>query len=633
MVLSLMRKHAKSWLIKFLIAIIALVFIFYFGYSFRSKEGVKVAEVNGEVISGIEYQKAYRDLLTGLQKEYKSVWNDNLIKVFDLKNRALEEIIDKRIISQEARRIGMDVTKKEIQDHIISYPAFQFRGRFNENRYKMLLANNRMKPEDFEATISQDLLRQKMNQFLMTFLLPSSQEILEQYTYRNQQVKVDFVQFSPERYESSVKIDQASMKKYFEEHKEDYRIPEKVKISFITISPETFRDKVKVDEQEINAFYEDNLDMFRSEKEVRARHILFKVDKDAPEAVVKEVKARALKVLKEARSGRDFSELAKQYSEGPTKDKGGDLGYFSRGQMVKPFEDAVFALKKGQISDLVRTPFGFHIIKVEDIREARTKGIEEVRDQISDILIRNASTDIANEKALSLMDQMPYDVDLVKYAEEHNVPVQTTDYFSQEDPIPVIHGDSKLMQSIFSLQKKQVSDVLEFDNNFYIIQVVDKKPSYLPEMKEVADLLKGDYTDYLARLKAKAAAAEYLAELKKGRDWLEFAKEKNMEPQVTDYFTRLTSPAKIGEAPGLEEAAFKLARDNRYPDKVFENEKGAFVIRWEEEKEIDKEKFEKEKDRYGTSLMLAKEQYLFRSWLDRLKKKAKIDRSPFRQYK
>ena len=137
MLLSLMRKHAKSWLIKFMIGIIAIVFIFYFGYSFTSNEGVKVAEVNGEIISGVEYKETYRDLLTNLQTEYQNVWNDNLIQVFDLKNRALEGLINQKIISQEAKRIGLDVTDKEIQEQIIGFTDFQSGGRFDERRYNL----------------------------------------------------------------------------------------------------------------------------------------------------------------------------------------------------------------------------------------------------------------------------------------------------------------------------------------------------------------------------------------------------------------------------------------------------------------------------------------------------------------
>ena len=632
MLLSLMRKHAKSWLIKFLIAIIALVFIFYFGYSFTAREGAKVAEVNGEIISALEYQKTYRDLLTNLQREYKNVWNDNLIKTFDLKNRALEDLINKKLISQAARKIGLDVTDKEIQDRIIEFPAFQYNGRFDENRYKALLANNRMKPKDFEATIAEELLQQKLMQFLLTFLPVTDQEILDRYTYSNQQVKISFVQFLPEDFKDVVKVDQASMEKYFEEHKEKYRIPEKVKIAFIHINPDKFRDQITLDEQEIKDFYQDNLEMYRQEKEVKVRQILFKLAPGASKEEEEKVKKRALEVLEKARHGEDFSSLAKEYSEGPTKDQGGDLGYFPRGQMIKPFEDAAFNMEKGQISDLVKTDLGYHIIKVEDIKEEKVKNLEEVREQISNILLNNESTDLANEKALSLIDQMPYDVDLVTYAGEHDVPVTTTDYFSQDEPIPIIEGDTKLKESIFSLQNKDVSELMEFNNSFYIIQVLDKKPSYLPKIDEVSDRLKEDFIEYLARLEAKSAAEQYLAKLKEGSAWQELAKEKNMKPETTDFFTRRGFPQKIDFIPGLQEAAFKLNANNRYPETVFTYDKGAFVIRWEEEKGIDQEKFQEEKERAINSLMLAKQQAIFSSWLERLKENSDIDRSAFERY-
>jgi len=160
-----MRKHAKSWLIKTLIAIIAVVFVFYFGYSFKSGSGVKIAYVNGEIISGAEYQKAYRNLVEQLQREYRSLWNENLIKVFDLKNRAMDSLITQKLVSQEAKKIGLDVTEEEVREKIISYPPFQIRGRFDEGRYRSLLQNNRMKPEDFEVMIAQELRQEKIQQF------------------------------------------------------------------------------------------------------------------------------------------------------------------------------------------------------------------------------------------------------------------------------------------------------------------------------------------------------------------------------------------------------------------------------------------------------------------------------------
>jgi len=146
--LSLMRRQAKSWLIKFVIGILSLVFIFYFGWSFTSGRGLKIAYVNGEVITKLAYDKEYRDMVESFRRQYRDAWNDNLIKVLNLKNRALQNLINRKLISQEAKKLGFQVTKEEIQKNIMAYPAFQVNGQFDVRRYQALLDQNRMKPED-----------------------------------------------------------------------------------------------------------------------------------------------------------------------------------------------------------------------------------------------------------------------------------------------------------------------------------------------------------------------------------------------------------------------------------------------------------------------------------------------------
>ncbi|MFH1351064.1 MAG: SurA N-terminal domain-containing protein [Pseudomonadota bacterium] len=625
MLLGLMRRHAKSWLIKALIAIIAVVFIFYFGYSFRSEEGLKVAYVNGELISVLEYQKAYRESVEALQKQYKGLWNDNLIKVYDLKNQVLGKLVSLKLISQEARRIGLEVTKKEIQDEIMAYPAFQFKGRFDENRYRSLLQNNRMNPEDFEAGLAEELLQKKLTQFLMTLLPVTDQEVSDHYTFFNKKVKIGFVQFLPENFKASVKLDQAAMEKYFKEHIEEYRVPEKIKIAYIKIDPEDFKDKVKITDQGIKEYYEENRDRFHQEKQIRARHILFKLAENASEDDEKRVRDKALSVEKKAREGEDFAKLAKEYSEGPTKEEGGDLGFFSRGQMVKTFEEAAFKLKKGEISEPVRTIFGYHIIKVDEIKEARTKPLDEVQGEISELLTNMATVDLAHEKALSLTDQMPYDVDLKQYGEKHQVPVIYSDFFSQDESIPGIEGDEKLRQSIFSLKKNDVSELLEFDNKFYIVQVIEKRPSYLPEMKEVHKGVKENYTAYLSMQEAKLAAENYLSQLKGGKSWEKLSKETRLTPKTTKFFTRKDPLTEMGYDRDIREASFSLSENSPYPDKVFENEQGVFVIRWEGQEGIDEEKYQKEKEKLRYAILMGKQQSIFGDWLESLKKKAEIE--------
>ncbi len=625
MLLSLMRKHAKSWLIKFLIGMIAIVFVFYFGYSFRSSPGLKIAYVNGELISGVDYQKVYRKLLEGLQRDYGSVWSDNLIKVFDLRNKALTNIINEKLVGQEAKRIGLDVTEEEIQQKIMAYPSFQFNGRFDEGRYRSLLLNNRMEPEDFERGIAQELLQSKVEQILVTFLPVTDNEVLDQFNFSNQKVKVSFVKFPPDDFKATLEPDESGMEKYFEEHKEEYRIPDKIKIAYLAIDPEDFEEEVKATDHEINNYYEDNLAKFKEEKQVKARHILFKLDRETSDEDEKKVKEKALEVLEKAKGGEDFTELAKAHSEGPTAEKGGGLGFFPKGQMVKAFEETAFNLKKGDISDLVKTEFGYHIIKVEDIKEAKTKSLEEARKEISDTLTKYAAMDLAHEKALSLIDQMPYEVELAEYAAEHGLSTKDTGLFSQADEIPEIGGEPKLLQTLFSLDKNGTSDLIEHEEMFYIFQVTDKEASHLPELSEVSDKLKVDYVAFRAKEEAKSKAGAYLKKLKEGADWEEVAKENGLKPETTDFFTRTDYISQVGYAPELQEASFGLGEDKRYADRVFENDQGVFVIRWEADQGIDEEEYQKKKQEYRNALTVGKHQAVIRDWLEYMRSKAEIE--------
>ena len=626
MLLSLMRKHAKSWLIKSLIAIIGIVFVFYFGYSFRAHEGIKIALVNDEVITAVEYQKSYRSMVEALQREYKGMWSDNLVKVFDLKNRALEALITQKLVSQEAKKIGLDVTEKEVQDKILFNPSFQFRGHFDESRYRAVLQNHHMTPEDFEVLIAREMLQEKVEQLLTALSPVTDQEVLEQYAFANEKVKMSYVEFKPDQFKSKVEAEPAAVEKYFEGNQETYRVPEKIKVAYVVFDPDAFKDQIKVSEDQIKDYYEDNQDTFKEKKQVKARHILFTLAENASKEEEERVKQKALSVVQQARAGVDFAELAKKHTEDPSgKENGGDLGYFSAGQMVKPFEDAAFKLKKEEISDLVRTAFGYHILKVEDIKEAKTKTLEEARGQILATLMKTAATDMAHEKALSFVDRMPYQADLLKYGAENKIQVKETGYFSQRDTIPEIGNNEKLRQTLFSMEREEPSDLVDAGGKFYVFQVKDKKPSALPALDEVKDKVREDTIHSLSNQMAKSTAEEYLKMLKEGKDWPVLAKERGLEITTTEFLSRQDSIPQIGHSQELQEAAFSLSQKKRYADTVFQNDKGVFVIRWEGQQDIDRNKFEEEKKLYRDMLVRLKNQTLFKEWIDHLKSRAKIE--------
>ncbi len=625
MVLSLMRKHAKSWLIKFLIGMIAIVFVFYFGYSFRSGGVVKIAYVNGELITGVEYDKAYRDLLDRYMRQYGEAWNNKLIKTLKLRTRALEGLIEQKLISYEAKRLGLSVTEKEIQEAILKYPAFQVNGRFDMGRYRALLGRNKMKPEDFEDAMALDLLQQKIRQLLLSFCPVSDQEVKSHYSYLNEKIKIGFVRFEADKFKEQVKVSKEDVLEFFEKHREEFRIPEKIKVAYIRLDPKEFEKDVSISPEEVKEYYEYNLDSFIEPEKVKARHILFRLKRGASKEEEEAVRKKAEAVLKEAKEGKDFAQLAKKYSEGPTKDKGGDLGWFSRGQMVKAFEEAAFGLEKGQISDLVKTEFGYHIIKVEDKRPRRTKPLEEVKDEIIKTLKKSKAAELAHEKGLTLMDQMPYDVELASYAKEHGLKVQTTPLFSMDKPIPGVPAGQKVREVLFSLEKGETSDLVEILGKFYIFQVVERKPSHLPELKEVEGKVRKRVIEEKAAQMANEAAERFLAQVRSGADWNKLAKEKGLTAQSTDYFTRRGPVPNIGYEPGLQEMVFALSEKEPYPKKVYVSGNSSYVVRWEGFKGIDPKEYEKDKDRYKFSLMYLKHNEIFKQWLEALRQKAQIE--------
>jgi len=627
MVLSLMRRHAKSWLIKVLIGIIALVFIFYFGYSFTAKEGLKMAYVNGEVISGMEYRKSYRELLDRVRQQYGRQWNDKLIEVFDLKRRALDNLIDQRLISQEAKRLGLRVTEDEVKQAIMAYAAFQVNGQFSMRRYQSLLQRNRMEPEDFEAAMAQELLYNKLRQFLSAFVPVTDDELKDYYRFDHEKIKVSFVRFGVEEFKEAVRTEVTPEKvnAYFKEHREAYRVPEKIKLAYLEVDPASFEDQVDITDREIRTYYEYEIDKFKEPRQVKARHILFKVGPDAPEEKEKAVRERAEAVLEKAEGEADFSELASEYSEGPSQSKGGDIGYFSKGQMVKPFEEAAFQLEKGEVSDLVRTRFGYHIIKVEDIKPAKTHPLEEVREEIVDTLKANAGKELARERGLSLIDQMPYDIRLVDYAATQEMDVGYTEFFSEEEPIPDLEGSETLRKSLFALQENEISELTHLKDKFYIFQVAERRPAYLPELEEVSDAVKEDLVVQMARKEAREQAEAYLEGLKEGAAWAELAKESGREPKEGGFFSRQEAIPEVGWAPELREELFGLDEDRSYLEEVYENDQGAYVFRWAGYRGIDQEAYEEEKAEARTSLIRQKHMRCFENWLRNLREQGKIE--------
>ena len=273
----------------------------------------------------------------------------------------------------------------------------------------------------------------------------------------------------------------------------------------------------------------------------------------------------------------------------------------------------------------MRTSFGYHIIKIDDIKQERERSFEEVKEEIVKSLTEIHSAELAHEKGLTLMDQMPYDAKLKDYGAEHALEAKQTDFFDQSVPIPGIGGKADLRKSLFTLREGETSDLIELNGTYYIFQVAERRDAHVPESSEVIGKVRERLIAHLAALDAKKRAEGFLAEVRRGSAWDALVEKEKLSTEQTDFFSRYESVGTVGSEQELKEMVFRLGKDNPYPEEVFENEKGAYVFRWDSYQAIDEKKFAEEMDRYRFSLMSIKQNRAFERWLADLREKAEIE--------
>jgi peptidyl-prolyl cis-trans isomerase D len=619
-----MRKHAGSWMIKVVLGVIVVVFVFWGVGSYRSQRGNRVAVVNGAVISLDEYRSAYEQLRDQYRMQFGDALDQKLVERLGLRGQALDQLIHRRLLLQQAERLGLYVTDKELARTIQEVPAFQSDGGFDPRRYEVVLARNRITPEVFEDSIRQDLLVEKMRNIVTGSIKASDAEALETFKWREEKIRIDYVAFRPLSYEG-ITVTPEEMAAYFSEHQKDYELPPKVKVAYVQFDVASLEKEVDVTEEEINQYFDLNRDRYAEEKEVKARHILFKVDQDADEKTVARTRQKALKVLEEAKAGADFAELAKKYSEDPgSKTKGGDLGFFTKDRMVKPFSDAAFAMKPDEISEPVRTPFGWHIIKVEEVKEAKEPVLEEVKEEIRAKLVKDAARSRAYDRAEEMYDAAYGPGHLEAVAEARDVEVHETGFLALGDAVEEIKESAKFMQTAFDLKEGEVSEVLELEDGYYIVEVIGRKPAEIPEFKAVEDKVRKDLIAAKQGELAKSAAEEFLAALKEGADFQEEAKSRGLEPKTTEPFKRFGSIPGIGSERELAEMAFSLDASSPLAESVIKGRKDYYVIRLKERIEVDPKEFEAKKEETIRSLVLQKRQKAMEEWLAQLRRQSEI---------
>ncbi len=624
--LSLMRKHAGSWMIKIILFAIVVVFVFWGVGSMRSRRATKVADVNGDIITQDAYRQAYYRLVDNYRRIYGEQYNDAMAKMLHPDETALEQLINKVLIEQEADRLGIEVSKAAVADAIRSIAAFQNNGTFDFQRYNLLLAQNNLTPEQFENSRRDEIILERLRAAVLSGVMVTEDEARTWYDWSKAQVDLTYILFPADQYKD-IEPAEDEIQSYFKEHGDSYRTEPRIKVRYLYFNPEIFKTRVKVDDEQISEYYNSHTEEFRSDKRVKAQHILVKVAEDADEKTVEAKKAEARKIYEKAAAGNDFAALAKKYSEGPSKDQGGELGWFTRDKMVTSFADKAFAMKAGEISEPVRTRFGWHIIKVEQIEEASTKSRDEAAEGIRRKLVDEKAGELAYSEAETVYDSVYDGDDLGAAGKANDVPVATTDFFTAKTG-PKEKGigqRQKFAQISFGLEKMAISQIQDLGNGYYIMQMIERVESVIPPMDQVAARVKADVIKVRQDQQAKTDAEAFVKKVATGESFTQAAAAFHLEPMDTGFFSRTGTIPQIGYEPQIQQDAFELTMEKPLLEKAVKGRRGWYALQLKTRQAPDETAFAKERVSVIKRLTEQKKQAAFDGWLQDLKTKSKIE--------
>ena len=398
------KKVAKKVLIGLAIIIIPAFVLWGAGSSSRRGQGPSFAgTIFGKKISFEDYAKSWRAVKNDAMMRYEDF--HKIYKQLDLEGQAW----DRLILLHEAKRQRIKVTDKEVIDTITGFPFLIRDNKFDNTLYEHVITNTlRTTPREFEEDMRNSLIISKLVKSSTKDVIVTEEELIQEYKEKNEKIKIVYVTQSAKDFFEKVDISENEIEDYYETKSHEFKLPERVNIEYIEFKHTDYTKGIEIGEDEIIFYYDTHIDEFEHPESVHARHILLKSEEDAKD------------ILKKLKREADFVKLAKKYSTGPTKETGGDLGYFEKGSMVPEFEEAAFALEVGKTSDIVKTQFGYHIIKLEGRKESYTEELEDVKEKIKDILLKENAKNNAYEEALLAADSINKGTDYEKIVQNNN---------------------------------------------------------------------------------------------------------------------------------------------------------------------------------------------------------------------
>src|SRR5687767_7817443 len=558
--LDRMRRH-KNWL-KWSLALVVLAFVLlyipdFLAGSAGAGRSDAIATVDGEEITVDQFRRAYQRQMQQYRAAYGGNMDERLLKQLGIDQRIVQQLVEEQAAVVEADNLGIEASDEEVRQRILAIPAFQENGRFiGFDRYRQLLQMQEppVRENDFEEQVRRSIVVEKLQAALTNWITVTDKEVVDDFRKRNEKVKFAVVPLPVDKFRNQVKVEESEVAAWFEQRKNDYRVPDKRKVRYALVDVQALRERTQVSAQDVQRYYEDNQQQYSAPEQVKASHILLKTEGKDDAAVKKLAEDLAAK----AKGGADFAELAKKHSEDDSNNaKGGDLDFFGRGQMVADFDKVAFALKPGEISGPVKTEFGYHVIKVVEKKAAAQKPLAEVRAQIEDQIRWQRAQDeaqrIADDVAAPL--KKPSDFDTV--ARPRGLTVGESGMFGKEEPIAGLGMAPMVSTEAFEMKEGDVSEAIRTPQGFAFITVTGRQDAYVPKLEEVETRVRDDLLKTKAIDAARAKAASIAAQLKTG-DFAAAAKAAGLEAKTTELIARGSPVPDVGMSPAVDAVAFTL---------------------------------------------------------------------------
>ena len=513
-----------------------------------------VASVGGQDISVLDVQRHLNMVLHGQNVP-------EMLKGLYAK-QVLDQMIFSRALDLEAQRLGINVTPQEESDRIKQLlPAAWEGGAWTKDRYVAEVQNRTgMSVPEFETFLRDDMLMEKFRRLVTSSINVSSAEIENEFRRRNEKVQIEYALVKPTELASSIQPTDAELSAYYNKNASRYQVPEKRSARYALLDLAKLRDTTQVSDADLRAYYDAHIDQYKVENRAHVEHILFKTI-GKTDAEIAEIRQKAEDVLKKAKSGANFEDLAKKYSEDDaTKAKGGDLGWIVEKQTVPEFEQAAFSVPKGSVSDLVKTQYGFHIIKVLDRETAHTKPFEEVRGTIVPILTDQKAAEQANNISTQMAGAVRQSnrQSLDDLARKFNLKLGDTPPASVTDPVGDLGNSPELHQILFQLRPGELSQPLQIPQGFVILTPKDILPAHQGTLAEVHDKVLADYQQEKSVELARTKAQELAKRVQSGESFDQAAKALGLTAVTPEAFARNGSVPDVGSAK-LMQASFGMS--------------------------------------------------------------------------